>query len=74
MAGDRDERGRMDDYNYSYFDMDREEPPFLAFPNRLHVGERAPSFELEDLDTGEMTPMSSLWRNGPAILEFGSFT
>ena len=64
----------MSDYNYATFDMAREEPPFVAFGNRLHAGEQAPAFLLEDLETGEAVDMATLWANGPAILEFGSFT
>ena len=64
----------MSEYNYATFDMAREEPPFVAFGNRLHAGERAPSFVLEDLDTGDAVEMASLWASGLAVLEFGSFT
>jgi hypothetical protein len=64
----------MNEYNYSVFDMEREEPIFEAFPNNLHVGERAPNFELEDLATGEMVSLRSLATSGVAVLEFGSFT
>ena len=64
----------MSDYNYATFDMVRETPPFEAFGNRLHAGEAAPTFLLEDLDTGEQVDMAALWAGGPSILEFGSFT
>ena len=64
----------MNEYNYSVFDMEREEPVFEAFPNNLHVGERAPNFELEDLATGELISLRSLATSGVAVLEFGSFT
>jgi len=64
----------MDDYNYSVFDMKRESPYFLAFRDQLHVGERAPDYPLEDLATGETVTMKSLSKDGPAVLEFGSFT
>ena len=64
----------MRDYNYSTFDMVAEEPHFAAFPNLLHVGERAPDAVLEDLETGEMIGLRSLAASGVAILEFGSFT
>lgn len=64
----------MSDYNYDVFDMDREEPVFEGFPNNLHVGERAPNFQLEDLDSGESVSLRSLASSGVAILEFGSFT
>lgn len=63
-----------DDYNYSVFDLANEEPHFWAFRDRLHVGERAPDGELEDLQTGDTVRLSSLWTRGVAVLEFGSFT
>ncbi len=64
----------MTEYNYSTFDMAREQAPFVAFGNRLHAGEQAPTFLLEDLDTGEAVDMATLWASGLAVLEFGSFT
>ena len=64
----------MSDYNYAAFDMAREEPPFREFPRRLLVGEQAPGFPLEDLDTGGTVEMAALWEHGPAVIEFGSFT
>ena len=64
----------MHDYNYSIFDMAAEGPYFAAFPDRLHVGERAPEALLEDLETGEPVSLRSLASSGVAILEFGSFT
>ena len=64
----------MDDYNYSVFDMAREMPVFEAFRNSRHVGERPPSFPVEDLATGEQIELSSLWKKDVAIIEFGSFT
>jgi hypothetical protein len=64
----------MTAYNYPDFNMAREMPPFEAFRNILHVGEKAPDYELEDLATGEVVSLKSLWREGPAIIEFGSFT
>lgn len=64
----------MSDYNYETFDLTLEEPAFEAFRQLLHVGERAPSFPLEDLRTGETVEMSSLWKGRTAVIEFGSFT
>ena len=64
----------MSDYNYTEFVMKREQPKFLAFPDNLHVGERAPSFPLQDLAGGETVEMKSLWAKTPVIIEFGSFT
>jgi hypothetical protein len=62
------------DYNYKDFEMAREMPPFDEFRTRLFVGEKAPDFPLEDLATGDTVQLSSLWKKGPAIIEFGSFT
>jgi hypothetical protein len=42
----------MSDYNYAVFDMMAERPNQAAFLNFLHVGERAPDHQLEDLETG----------------------
>ncbi len=64
----------MSEYNYPTFDMAKEEAPFVRFGSRLHAGEQAPTFLLEDLDTGEPVDMAGLWSDGPGILEFGSFT
>jgi len=61
-------------YNYDTFDMAREDPVFAAFRTRLHVTERAPSFELEDLATGQPVALKKLWAQETVILEFGSFT
>ena len=64
----------MHDYNYSVFDMPREQPAFEAFRNRLHAADRAPNGSLEDLQTGNLVSLASLWKKGPTIIEFGSFT
>ncbi|MBL4689115.1 MAG: hypothetical protein JKY37_31270 [Nannocystaceae bacterium] len=64
----------MADYNYTVFEMAREQAPFDAFKRGLFVGDRAPSFPLENATTGEVVEISSLWARGPAVLEFGSLT
>lgn len=64
----------MDAYNYSVFDLRAEAPAFESFQKTLHVGERAPGGVLEDLINGDSVTLKSLWLQGPAILEFGSFT
>ena len=64
----------MSDYNHAEFNLKREEPRFVAFQDFLHVGERAPSFPLEDLASGETVEMKSLWAKDPVIIECGSFT
>jgi hypothetical protein len=64
----------MSDYNYATFDMKAEAPHFQRFPDNLHVGERAPDFPLEDLESGETVAIKDLWTDGPVVVEFGSFT
>ncbi len=64
----------MRDYNYDVFDMQAERPHQEAFLANLHVGERAPDFALEDLDSGETVRLKDLWSKGLVIAEFGSFT
>ncbi len=65
----------MPDYNYSDFDLKREQPPFEAFPRGpLQVGARAPDFALEDLGSARTLRMKELWVAGTAVVEFGSFT
>jgi hypothetical protein len=64
-----------EEYNYSVFELDREQPGIDAFSEvPLHPGTRAPSFALEDLDSGGLVEMKELWRDGLVIIEFGSFT
>jgi hypothetical protein len=63
------------DYNYSVFDIRVEQAPLEAFPDTSpHVGRVAPDFPLEDLETGEIVRMKSLWAKGPVVIEFGSYT
>lgn len=64
----------MSEYNYVHFDMMAERPKFEGFSGVLHVGERAPDFAFEDLDSGETVRLKDLWSNGFVIAEFGSFT
>jgi hypothetical protein len=61
-------------YNYENFPLDMDMPDFHAFPRALAVGERAPSGEILDAATGEPVPLSSYWRSGPCVIEFGSIT
>ncbi len=62
-----------EEYNYSVFYVDLEE-----FEEFAHVAPkatmRAPSFPLEDLETGETVEMRELWTKGIALIEFGSIT
>lgn len=64
----------MSDYNYSVFDMMSERPNFDKFSANLHVGERAPDFALEDLETGDAASLKDIWSQGVTVVEFGSFT
>ncbi len=60
-------------YNYSVFDVSPNE--FIDFATHApKVTLRAPSFPLEDLATGLIVEMKSLWKDGVVVLEFGSFT
>jgi hypothetical protein len=64
-----------EEYNYAVFDLDREQPVIDAMAHGpLHAGMRAPSFPLENLADGETVQMQDLWRDGLALIEFGSFT
>ncbi len=64
-----------EEYNYSVFVMERELPVIQAFAeNQIRPGTGAPSFALEDLDSGNTVEMKDLWRDGLVIIEFGSFT
>ena len=64
----------MSGYNYEIFDMQAHQPNFEGFVGNLHVGERAPDFPLEDLESGETVRLKDLWSKGLVIAEFGSFT
>ena len=64
----------MSEYNYVHFDMIAERPKFDGFADILHVGQRAPDFPLEDLESGETVHLKELWSEGLVIAEFGSFT
>jgi len=62
-------------YNYAVFDLQRDMGKFTEFQNHpLHVGTQALDFPLENLTTGHTTAMKDLWRNGLAVIEFGSYT
>lgn len=65
---------RVSDYNYSTFDLAREQPVFAAFKTKRYVTQRVQSNDLEDLATGQTLPMSDLWAKGLAVVEFGSLT
>jgi hypothetical protein len=64
----------MSDYNYPVFDLPAEMKPFELFSDAPNAGQKAPSYPLEDLETGETVEMRSLWKKSFVIVEFGSFT
>ena len=61
------------EYNYSKFVLHPGEFDEFA-QSAPKVTMRAPSFPLEDLETGETVEMKELWKKGVALIEFGSFT
>lgn len=64
----------MSEYNYRSFPRDLDMATFEAFPDLLRVGERAPNAEVVNAATGEPAKLSRYWRNGAAVIEFGSIT
>ena len=63
----------VEDYNYSTLNPGSES--FEDFANEApQVTNRAPSFPVEDLATGETVQLKDIWRKGVTIVEFGSFT
>lgn len=62
-------------YNYTHFNPGAEAGKFLEFARQGPlVTERAPSFPVEDLETGKIIEMKELWRKGVVVIEFGSFS
>lgn len=60
-------------YNYDVFEVHSAE--FINFARDApKATERAPSFPLEDLASGETVEMKDLWKRGVTLIEFGSFT
>ncbi len=64
----------MSIYNYPVFPLDLDMPDFRVFPEVLKVGQRAPNGELIDAASGTAVKLSSYWRSGPLVIEFGSIT
>jgi hypothetical protein len=64
-------------YNYETFEgyvaSGDEQREFAAWPNLLHAGGAAPEIAGTLLD-GEQVALSSVWKRGTAVVEFGSFT
>jgi hypothetical protein len=62
-------------YNYPHFPLDMDDAVFAGFRLRAPAaGDVAPDGPATDLATGERVPLSALWRSGPAVIEFGSYT
>jgi len=60
-------------YNYSVFDASPSE--FAEFATHApKVTMRAPSFLLEDLETGRKIQMKDLWKSDVVVMEFESST
>ncbi len=64
---------KRENYNYSVFVPDKSEFDNFAVKSPK-VTMRAPSFPLEDLETGETVEMKELWKKDVTVIEFGSFT
>ncbi len=65
----------MDNYNYASFPLDMDDAVFGAFRTQAPAaGDPAPDGPVTDLATGQRAPLSALWRSGPAVIEFGSYT
>lgn len=64
----------MEPYNYRQFPQDLEVATFQAFRDAVGVGKPAPDGSLYDLASGESVTLSDLWRSGPLVIEFGSFS
>lgn len=71
---DHDRSYYQKQYNYSLFDLEEEMKPFADFGSAPNAGTQAPSFQLEELATGDMISMKDLWKKNLVIVEFGSFT
>ncbi len=62
-----------EEYNYAVFKSEAGKfEEFAALSPKATM--RAPSFPLEDLNTGETVEMKALWKTGVTVIEFGSFT
>ncbi|MBX2801558.1 MAG: hypothetical protein KTR31_28030 [Myxococcales bacterium] len=64
----------MSDYNYRHFPQDLERDTFAAFRDVVKAGGRAPDGSLTELATTERVQLSDLWKQGPLVVEFGSFS
>ena len=64
----------MSEYNYESFPLDMEMSDFDRWPRLTSAGERAPDGILVDATDGSEVALSSVWRRGPLVVEFGSLT
>ena len=71
-------RDRATSYNYSRFDQyvatGGDAADEAAFWNSPRAGEEAADFALVRFGDGARVMLSELWRSGPLVMEFGSFT
>ena len=62
-------------YNYDIFNLQGEMGKFAEFQDHpLHAGRRAPDFQLEDLESGQIVGLKDCWADGFVVIEFGSYT
>ena len=59
------------EYNYDIFVGDDD---FLLFQTGPKVGSTAPDPRIFDLESGSWLPLSSFWKSGDLVIEFGSFS
>ncbi len=64
----------MDSYNYTNFPRDMDQADFDAFAQGPKVGGQAPDARLIDAFSGEAHSLAAQARQGPLLIEFGSFT
>lgn len=65
----------MAEENYNYPAWEGDGDLFEVFAiNTPKATMRAPSFFLEDLETGDQVELKELWKRGVTVIEFGSFT
>ncbi len=62
------------DYNYESFPIDLCAGEFEAFREAVPAGSPAPDGTLVDAATGEPVSLSTFWKRGPVLIEFGSIT
>lgn len=70
-----DEVSNAQEYNYASFPLDLDMTSFISFRDGApRPGQSAPDGELTNAMTGERVKLSTLWRQGHLVIEFGSIT